>query len=145
MICFDLLYYKLSIPYAFNKECIFIMYFTGLLFSYERKASEDQKETPFQLHNLQKDEEIKNLYHIQSHRVNFEFMDVHAMSDVHVFAKQGKSLRTHLWPLEQLLQSNSQLTEIDPQIVAHIEDYVIPEGGINTGLKDKVVCFQRKK
>ena len=49
---------------------------------------------------------------------------------VYVFANQGKSIRTHLWSLDQLLQSNHQLSEFDPDLEMDKEKYVLKADGI---------------
>ena len=60
---------------------------------------------------------------------------------VYVFAKQGKSVQTHLWCLHQLLESNSNLRELDPQIASHIEDYVVSSTSIEQGLCNQLVIL----
>ena len=62
----------------------------------------------------------------------------------YVYAYQGKSKRPNVWSLHDLLQSNAQLTKLDPKIVANIEDFVIPECGVEGGLCNKIVVLQKK-
>ena len=42
-----------------------------------------------------------------------------------MFASQGKSLHTHLWDLNRLLDSNGQLTDTDTEIMADSDNYVL--------------------
>ena len=60
---------------------------------------------------------------------------------VYVFAMQGKSVQTHLWCLHQLLESNSNLRELDPQIASHIEDYVVSSTSIEQGLCNQLIIL----
>lgn len=62
---------------------------------------------------------------------------------VYVFAKQGKSVHTHLWCLHQLLESNSNLRELDPQIAAHVEHYVVSSTSVEQGLCNQLVILHR--
>lgn len=57
---------------------------------------------------------------------------------IYVFARQGKSAHMGLWSLRALLDSNGNLTEVDPQR-SDPQEYVIPEGGVREGLRNKVV------
>lgn len=61
--------------------------------------------------------------------------------EVYVLAKQGKSLRYQLWPLETLVRSNSQLREMDPKRAADGTPYVLPQGGLEEGLAGQVVLL----
>ena len=61
---------------------------------------------------------------------------------VYVFARQGKSKHLGLWSLKDLLQSNGNLKEIDPKRSDSV-DYVIPEGGIIEGLRNKILLIEK--
>ena len=113
-------------------------FYTGIIFKYKEDISA-KTTVPI----TQRDEEVPNLYHISSDCACGEYIKPAEVDNVYVFAQQGKSVRTHLWPLDQLLRSNSQLNELDPLIAEHMEEYVIPAGGVSAGLKNKVVCLQR--
>ncbi|KAK7160065.1 hypothetical protein R3I93_007883 [Phoxinus phoxinus] len=63
------------------------------------------------------------------------------IEEVFVLAKQGKSLRYQLWRFELLTQSNSQLTEMDPQRASDGTRYVVPPGGIQDGLAGQVLLL----
>lgn len=65
------------------------------------------------------------------------------LDNVHVYAQQGKSSRIHLWPLDDLLQSNEQLNELDPKIVDNLSEFKIPKEGISQGLSNKVVLLYK--
>ncbi|KAJ8392172.1 hypothetical protein AAFF_G00079780 [Aldrovandia affinis] len=66
---------------------------------------------------------------------------VEEAEEAYVLAKQGKSLRYQLWPLEALERSNSQLQEMDPQRAADGSPYVLPQGGVGAGLAGQVVLL----
>ena len=59
----------------------------------------------------------------------------------YVFAKQGKSVHTHLWSLQQLLDSNSNLRELDPQIAAHLHQYKASMASVEQGLCNQLVIL----
>ena len=59
----------------------------------------------------------------------------------YVFAKQGKSVHTHLWSLQQLLESNSNLRELDPQIAAHVQQYKASVASVEQGLCNQLVIL----
>ncbi len=98
---------------------------------------------------------MKNLYHIKNHSQitvpdGISHMLVHqllrdsvAPSKVFVYAYQGKSIRTGLWDLDELLHSNSQLKSVDPKIMANCEEFVIPEDGIESTLCGRIVVLQK--
>lgn len=57
---------------------------------------------------------------------------------VYVFARHGKSSHLGLWSLRDLMRSNDNLIEVDPQR-SNQQEYVIPSGGLEDGLKNKIV------
>lgn len=57
---------------------------------------------------------------------------------IYVFSRHGKTSHLGLWSLRDLILSNGNLAEIDPQRSDPLE-YVIPEGGLEEGLRNKVV------
>lgn len=61
--------------------------------------------------------------------------------DLYVFANQGKSIRTHLWSLRELLKSNTQLEEIDPAV--NSEEYIV-KGNSMEQLKNHLVILQEQ-
>ena len=61
---------------------------------------------------------------------------------VYLYYKQGKSKFTRLHSLQKFLDSNKNLIEIDPKITQNIQDYVVPEEGIQ-GICGKVVLLEK--
>lgn len=59
---------------------------------------------------------------------------------VHVFARHGKSSHLGLWSLRDLLESNGNLLEVDPQRSNPLE-YVIPDGGLKEGIQNKIIIL----
>lgn len=59
-------------------------------------------------------------------------------NSIYVFARHGKTSHLGLWSLNDLLLSNGNLVEVDPRRSDPLE-YVIPEGGLEEGLRNKVV------
>ncbi|MBN3319095.1 CS054 protein, partial [Atractosteus spatula] len=66
------------------------------------------------------------------------------VEEVHLLAKQGKSLRYQLWALERLRDSNGQLCQLDPQRAQDGTRYVLPPGGVGAGLAGQVVLLHRR-
>ena len=62
---------------------------------------------------------------------------------IFVYANQGKSIRPHTWCLDDLLASNRQLTELDPEIAKDIDQYHVPPEGIARGLCGHTVALWR--
>ena len=58
----------------------------------------------------------------------------------HVFARQGKSRHVGLWSYGRLLESNMNLSEVDPR--KSPDDYVIPDGGIAEGLCSQALVLE---
>lgn len=61
-------------------------------------------------------------------------------NQIYIFARQGKSAHLGLWSLRDLMESNGNLQEVDPQRSNPLE-YVIPDGGLNKGLKNKILLM----
>jgi len=60
-----------------------------------------------------------------------------------LYCFHGKSVSVRLWKLSDVIESNSQLIELDPQISASLQDYVIPPEGIVGGLCGKMIVFYK--
>uniref|UniRef100_X2B042 Actin maturation protease n=1 Tax=Capitella teleta TaxID=283909 RepID=X2B042_CAPTE len=61
--------------------------------------------------------------------------------DLRVFANQGKSIRTHLWSMKSLLESNSQLIQLGQEIKIARDAYVVKDIGF---IRNKVVILYPK-
>ena len=86
------------------------------------------------------DSEEPSLMHAHTTHEAGELRDLTKVAgSVYVFAKQGKSVHTHLWCLHDLLESNSNLRELDPQIAAHIDQYRV--SSIEQGLCNQLVIL----
>ncbi|XP_071079323.1 actin maturation protease-like [Haliotis cracherodii] len=96
---------------------------------------------------LPPDPEVPNLYHCKDPRqlVVVQHQIVKSCKIVHVYGHQGKSKYPGIWPLDDLLASNANLREIDPERVKDIQDYVVPGGGIRAGLCGRIVTVTAKK
>lgn len=64
--------------------------------------------------------------------------------EVHILAKQGKSLRYQLWSLEDIAESNEQLRSMDSHKENDGTFYVLPEGGVEAGLLGQAVLLYIK-
>lgn len=64
--------------------------------------------------------------------------------EVHILAKQGKSLRYQIWSLDCIAESNQQLRRMDPQKENDGTEYVLPEGGVEAGLLGKAVLLHTR-
>ncbi|XP_070180182.1 actin maturation protease-like isoform X2 [Littorina saxatilis] len=62
---------------------------------------------------------------------------------VFVYGHQGKSKHTGVWTIGELLDSNSQLTELGPE--RSVDEYIVPEGGVEKGLCGKMVRVYRSE
>lgn len=60
---------------------------------------------------------------------------------IYIFARQGKSVHLGLWSLRDLIESNGNLQEVDPRRSNPLE-YVIPDGGLSKGLKNKILLVK---
>ena len=75
----------------------------------------------------------------------FETLDHCTMKDknqLYVFARHGRSSHLGLWGLRELLESNRNLLEVNPQRSNTLE-YVFPEGELKEGLKDKAIIISK--
>ena len=59
-----------------------------------------------------------------------------------VFSRHGKTSHLGLWSLKDLLHSNGNLVEVDPRRSNPLE-YEIPQGGLEAGLRSKVVFITK--
>lgn len=64
--------------------------------------------------------------------------------EVHILAKQGKSLRYQIWSLDCIAESNDQLRMMDPQKENSGTLYVLPEGGVEAGLLGQAVLLHTR-
>jgi len=77
-------------------------------------------------------------------------LDSHTMKEcldedqMHVFARHGKTSHLGVWSLRDLVESNGNLVEVDPQRSDPL-DYVIPEGGLEEGLRNRVIVVSSKQ
>lgn len=62
-------------------------------------------------------------------------------SRVHVLALQGKSRHLSAWPLSDLVASNENLRQLDPEREASELEYIVPEGGLQEGLCGKAIII----
>jgi hypothetical protein len=60
---------------------------------------------------------------------------------VHVLALQGKSRHLSAWPLSDLVASNENLRQLDPERQASELEYIVPEGGLQEGLCGKAILI----
>ena len=58
-----------------------------------------------------------------------------------VYGHQGKSKHTGVWTISELLASNSQLTELEPN--RSVDEYLVPKGGVEQGLCGQIVRIFR--
>ena len=59
-----------------------------------------------------------------------------------VYTMHGRSTRTGAWPLDLLLDSNEQLTEVSPSVDDDaVHEYCLPSGGITAGLCGNIVLL----
>lgn len=91
--------------------------------------------------DITEDIELCPLYHIKSKK----FVPLHdqivGSPDVFVYGIQGKSRNVSLWPLHNLLASNANLREVDPNREAETGQYLIPQEGIQSVLCNKIVIL----
>jgi len=85
------------------------------------------------------DELLPGLIHISSWRRNTSNC---VAGTTFVYAAHGRSARVCAWPLDLLLDSNEQLTEVKPSIDDDlVNEYCLPSGGITAGLCGKIVLL----
>jgi len=85
------------------------------------------------------DELLPGLIHITAWRRN---TSSRIAGTTFVYAVHGRSARVCAWPLDLLLDSNEQLTEVSPSIDDDImNEYCLPSGGITAGLCGKIVLL----
>lgn len=91
--------------------------------------------------DITEDIELCPLYHIKSKK----FVPLHdqivGSPDVFVYGIQGKSRNVSLWPLHNLLASNANLREVDPNREAETGQYLLPQEGIQSVLCNKIVIL----
>ena len=59
-----------------------------------------------------------------------------------VYAKQGKSAHTKLWPLRELLESNENLVEVGDKILNDLTNFKVPNEGIDKSLCGAIVILE---
>jgi len=85
------------------------------------------------------DEVVPDLLHVTAWRKNTSSC---VGSTTFVYAIHGRSTRTCAWPLDALLDSNEQLTEVSPSLDDdEVHDYCLPSGGITAGLCGNIVLL----
>ncbi|XP_061193725.1 actin maturation protease-like [Saccostrea echinata] len=107
---------------------------TGFLFSLERTLLPDDV-------GMVEDAELSPLYEIQPEEA-FTLQNFLVSSpEVFVYGMQGKSQNIGVWSLDKVLESNANLREVDPNREAEVEQYIIPQEGIQMVLCNKVVIL----
>jgi len=61
---------------------------------------------------------------------------------LHVLALQGKSRHLSAWLLQDLVDSNENLRQLDPEREASELEYIVPEGGLGKGLCGKAILLK---
>ncbi|XP_075463066.1 actin maturation protease isoform X2 [Ascaphus truei] len=69
----------------------------------------------------------------------------HEIQEVYLVAKQGKSLRYQLWEYYSVSHSNQQLKKFDPKRASDGNVYVVPEGGVESGLCGQTVLLHPRE
>lgn len=64
------------------------------------------------------------------------------IAEILVLGRHGKCKYTGVWSLEDLFLSNANLIEVAPERTS--DEYVIPSGGIDAGLRSQVLIIQSK-
>lgn len=91
--------------------------------------------------DITEDIELYPLYHIKSNKSVPLHDQIVGSPDVFVYGIQGKSRNVSLWPLHNLLASNANLREVDPNREAETGQYLIPQEGIQSVLCNKIVIL----
>lgn len=85
------------------------------------------------------DEALPGLVHVTAWRKN---TSNGITGTTFVYAVHGRSTRTCAWPLDLLLDSNEQLTQVSPSVNDDtLHEYCLPSGGITAGLCGKIVLL----
>ncbi|XP_013411107.1 UPF0692 protein C19orf54 homolog [Lingula anatina] len=111
---------------------------TGVLFVMSDHQSSVQDQ------NYEQDDRLNYLYHSKGDYSDLsleQLSNLNSNCDIYFFAKQGKSKHLQCWNSEDLRASNCNLTKIDPE--RDNEHYIRPEGGLEEGLKNKVVIIMK--
>ncbi|XP_078389424.1 actin maturation protease [Cetorhinus maximus] len=87
------------------------------------------------------DPDIPGLFHRRANMPGAGYPE-DCVVETHLLAKQGKSLKYQLWQYEQVHQSNMQLTEFSPKREGDGTAYVVPDGGVESGLCGAVILLQ---
>lgn len=95
--------------------------------------------------DITEDTELCPLYHIKSKKSVPLHDQIVGSPDVFVYGIQGKSRNVSLWPLHNLLASNANLREVDPNREAETGQYLIPQEGIQSVLCNKIVILHSWK
>ncbi|ESN96636.1 hypothetical protein HELRODRAFT_68419 [Helobdella robusta] len=64
--------------------------------------------------------------------------------ELYIFAVQGKSLKPHIWDLDQLLESNNQLRTVDPAMLRCKDEFCLPSYGSLSSLQGKILILNNK-
>lgn len=95
--------------------------------------------------DITEDIELCPLYHIKSKKSVPLHDQIVGSPDVFVYGIQGKSRNVSLWPLHNLLASNANLREVDPNREAETGQYLLPQEGIQSVLCNKIVILHSWK
>ncbi|XP_041035396.1 UPF0692 protein C19orf54 homolog isoform X2 [Carcharodon carcharias] len=89
----------------------------------------------------EEDPDIPGLFHRRANVPGAGYPE-DCVVETHLLAKQGKSLKYQLWQYEQVHKSNMQLTEFSPKREYDGTVYVVPDGGVESGLCGAVILLQ---
>lgn len=98
-------------------------------------------QAPCALSAYQQDAHIANVYHVTPAADKNILLQMSEASDVYVLAKQGKSAHLGIWSFTALEASNANLVEMDPNRSQEEYQYVVPSGGIQQALCQKIVIL----
>ncbi|XP_043923183.1 UPF0692 protein C19orf54 homolog isoform X2 [Protopterus annectens] len=88
------------------------------------------------------DPDIPGLFYPASETTSYPQYIEDFIVEVYLLAKQGKSLKYQLWEYQRLHESNLQLTEFCPKRNSDGLVYIVPDGGVTSGLSGKVVLLK---
>ncbi|GAB6026038.1 hypothetical protein CHUAL_012248 [Chamberlinius hualienensis] len=93
--------------------------------------------------SLVPDPNNKRLYQMDdnsnSTAVNLSSLLSYDTVEVYIFARQGKSRHLEMWNYDALSLSNANLMELSPTLTQNAEQWILPEDGVNGGLRRKVI------
>eukprot|EP00062_Callorhinchus_milii_P024343 gi/632984151/ref/XP_007908998.1/ PREDICTED: UPF0692 protein C19orf54 homolog isoform X2 [Callorhinchus milii] len=104
---------------------------SGVLLGMERELSKS---------GYKEDVDVPGLFHPDTISVEAGYPG-DSVIETHLLAKQGKSLRYQMWEYQRVLESNAQLREFDPKRATDGTAYVVPKGGVQSGLCGNVLLL----